>query len=369
VVAGEKESSVDHLLKLALELVPFGESVDYQFPTAQIYNSKSPPPIPFVENLKRKDLDEIATHYLSIAKKRLPGLNIDLSIEKSNSSLDLQGSTGLKGGYASSTLNISVQVMEFKESEIFEWNQTLPSPPHAQRDLECFFEDLYEEIEAARTPSTSLGQGEYPFIFTPEILQGGLLPSFFLALSPTLLENKTSPLVNRLGEKIFADEISFEEQAAEIPFDGDGLPTTAKTIINQGVLELFPIPLEYSKRLKSNPTANSFGGFPFSDFHFKKGSGELKKWIRSMSEGVILCTSYNLTQGNIANGNLSGIISLGLHIKDGKIQGRVKDRTCTLNLYEALGKNLHDISKRTQVLGHGRVMNLPWVLSHGIEVS
>jgi len=369
IVSGEKESSLDSLLKMAEEILPYGQPVDYHFPHKQSYEKKVPRQSPFINGLSAADLSDLAESYLDQAKRRLKGLSIDMNIEKSYSTLSLESSSGNQWEYGSTSLDLTIQVMDFKESEIFEWNRSLPSPPQTKEDLDSFFEDFFEEVSIARHPATGLAPGTYPFIFTPEILKTGLLASFFAGISPTLIENQTSPLTHKINSRIFSEKIEMEEKALEIPFDGDGLPTNAKPIVKEGILKNFPIPLEYAKKLNSKPTANSFGGFPFSDFYFQPGSGDLNSWVRNLKEGIILVTSYNLTQGNLVNGDLSGIISLGLLVQNGQVKGRVKDRTCTLNLYEVFGNNLVEVSTATQAHGHGRVMSLPWVLSDGIEVS
>lgn len=369
IVSGEKESPLSGLLEMAEEIIPHGEEIDYALPSDQSYLHKEPRRSSFVEGLSTSDLSDLAKQYLDLARTKLNGLSIDLNIAKTKASVELKSSSGNYGEYSYFDLDLTVQAMGLKESEIFEWNRSLPSIPQGLQDLDEFFENFLQEVQLASRVAGDLQPGKYPFIFCPEILNSGLLVSFFSGISPTLIENKSSPLWDRLGSKIFSDRVTFEEKALEIPFDSDGLPTGAKFIVNEGTLKMFPIPLEYSKKLKSAPTGNGFGGFPFSDFYFHPGAGDIQAWLTNINRGVMLISSYNLTQGNLVNGDLSGIISLGLVIENGEIVGRVKDRTCTFNLYEVLGKNLRDISAKTQIYGLGRSLSIPWVLAEEVEVS
>ena len=368
-VSGEKESSLSDLVKMAEEIIDHGEEIDYEFPRDLSYEKKRPRNSPFVDNLSTADLNDLASDYLNQAKKLLKGLSIDLNLAKTKTSVELSSSSGNCGEYSYCDLDLTVQVMGLKETEIFEWNRSLPSIPQSSEELDQFFQNFLVEVNQANHVSGDLEPGKYPFIFCPEILTSGLLPSFFSGISPSLIENQSSPLWNRLNSQIFSEKITFEEKALEIPFDNDGLSTEHKFIVKDGNLEMFPIPLEYSKKLNSRPTGNGFSGFPFSDFYFHPGSGDLRHWISNIKRGVMLIASYNLTQGNLVNGDLSGIISLGLMIENGEIAGRVKDRTCTFNLYEVFGTSLREISTDTQIEGLGRSLSVPWVLADDVEVS
>jgi PmbA protein len=367
-VAGEKDCSLDDLLSRAQDLIPFGEPVDFEFPPSQSYDQRMPPNLDYVDALKQEDLTELGQYYLREGLKRFPSISIDLTLEKTSSNLEIENSLGLSGSYAACGFSVSLQIFECKENQIFEWNRSLESPPQSKADLDQFFVESFDEIEFALQTS-ELSPGTYPFIFTPQSLVSGVLAPLFEGLSAGQLESSTSPLTEKLDNKILSEKITLHENANFIPFDMDGLPTYAKTYVDSGVLKAFPIPLAYAKKLGRKPTASSFAGGGFSDLSMNPGQGSLKAWISAMDEGVLLMASYNLTQGNIINGDLSGIISMGFHIKNGKVAGRISNRTLAMNFYETFGANLCELTQERSRFGHAAFMEMPHALCSGITVA
>ncbi len=367
-VAGEKDCTLDDLLHRAKDLLAFGESVDFDFPDPQTYDGRMPPELSYINALTQGDLTELGEAYLEMGHKRFPNLSIDLTLEKSSSQLEISNSLGLEGGYGGSGFSATIQIFECNQNQIFEWNRSMPAPPRSQADLDQFFGETFDEIELALQTS-ELMPGSYPFIFTPQSLLSGVLSPLFEGLNARHLESSTSPLTHKLDEKILSDKINLQEEAHFIPFDLDGLPTYAKTYVDSGVLKTFPVPLAYAKKLGRKPTASSFAGSGFSDLTMAPGGGSLRDWVCSMDEGVLLLASYNLTQGNIINGDLSGIISMGFHIRNGKILGRISNRTLSMNFYEAFGPKLCGLSQSRMRFGHGAFMEVPHALCSEITVT
>src|ERR1051326_358867 len=85
---------------------------------------------------------------------------------------------------------------------------------------------------------------ECPVVFDPDI-SGNLLRHLSSALSGYALYKGASFLVGRLGEKIASENVTIVDDGTipgalgSKPFDGEGLPTAKKTIIDRGVLRTY----------------------------------------------------------------------------------------------------------------------------------
>jgi PmbA protein len=174
-------------------------------------------------------------------------------------------------------------------------------------------------------------------IFTPDVaysLLGGILS----AVNGERVLQGASFLGPRLGQRIGSDLLTLtddgtrEKGLASAPFDGEGVPTQKRTLIERGVLVGFMYNTIVAKRAGVRSTGNaSRGGFtslPGIGPHnvvMAAGPAKPEDIIRATKTGLLVkeVTGYGI---NPVNGNFSGGAA-GFWIEDGKIAFPVRGLT------------------------------------------
>jgi PmbA protein len=125
------------------------------------------------------------------------------------------------------------------------------------------------------------------------------------------------------------------------PFDGEGVPTQKRIIVDKGILKGFMYNTIVAKRAGIKSTGNaSRGGFTSipdigaHSFYMAAGSGTPEEIIKATKTGLLLkgVTGYGI---NPVNGNFSGGAQ-GFWIENGKIAFPVKGLTIAGNAFEML---------------------------------
>jgi PmbA protein len=169
-------------------------------------------------------------------------------------------------------------------------------------------------------------------------------------------------LGKRMGQKIgselvtLIDDGTLEKGVASEPFDGEGVPTQKRIIVEKGVLKGFMYNTIVAKRAGVRSTGNAVrGGFTSlpeigpHQFYMAAGPAKLEDIIKATQIGLLVkeVTGYGI---NPVNGNFSGGAS-GFWIEDGKIAFPVKGLTIAgtademLNGIEMVGDDI-DLSRR-----------------------
>lgn len=111
------------------------------------------------------------------------------------------------------------------------------------------------------------------------------------------------------------------------PFDGEGVPTQKRVIVDRGVLNGFMYNTAVAKRAGTKSTGNAVRGGRISAHNFYMEAGKIspQEIIKSTKKGLLLkgVTGYGI---NPVNGNYSGGAS-GFWIENGKIVFPVKGLT------------------------------------------
>jgi PmbA protein len=145
-------------------------------------------------------------------------------------------------------------------------------------------------------------------------------------------------LGKKMGQKIavelvtIIDDGTMEKGMASEPFDGEGVPTQKRTIVDKGVLKGFLYNTIVAKRAGVKSTGNaSRGGFTSlpgigrHNFYMAAGQAKPGEIIKATKVGLLVkeVTGYGI---NSVNGNFSGGAS-GFWIEDGKVAFPVKGLT------------------------------------------
>jgi PmbA protein len=209
-----------------------------------------------------------------------------------------------------------------------------------------FFADLKkpEEIadEAARKAYSMLDPKmvktqKAAVIFDPDVA-GALLGGILGAINGERVLQGASFLAKKLDQRIASDLLTIIDDGtrpkglASAPFDGEGVATQKRIIIDKGVLKGFLYNTIVAKRAGVSSTGNaSRGGFTSlpdigpHNFYMTAGTSKPEDIIKATKVGLLLkeVTGYGI---NPVNGQFSGGAS-GFWIENGKIAFPVKGLT------------------------------------------
>ncbi|MEB3122264.1 MAG: TldD/PmbA family protein [Snowella sp.] len=214
--------------------------------------------------------------------------------------------------------------------------------------------------------------GKVPVLFTPNAATM-LWGTVIAALNGKRIVEDSSPWSQKLGEQVLSELLTFSQDPQLIPydcpFDDEGTPTQALTLINQGKIEQFYSDRTIARSLGYAPTGNGFrpglGGYPTPNLVnciIESGEGSLSELISQMGNGLVI--DQILGGGPDISGDFSINVDLGYRIENGEIVGRVKDTMVAGNVYTIL--------KQILALGSDRQWNgscyTPSVLVDGVSV-
>jgi PmbA protein len=185
-----------------------------------------------------------------------------------------------------------------------------------------------------------------PVVFDPD-RAAGLIGSIAGAASGPMLYRGASFLIGKLGERIAAPSVTIIDDGTmpgglgSKPFDGEGLPTSRKTIVERGVLKSYLLDSYSARKLNGAPTGNaarSVGAPPTvstTNLYLEPGPYTPEQIIASVKQGLYLTEiigfGVNLTTGDYSRG------ASGVWIENGKLAHPVQEITIAGNLKEMLG--------------------------------
>jgi PmbA protein len=190
--------------------------------------------------------------------------------------------------------------------------------------------------------------GRMKVLFLPESLHV-LMWRLQSATNGKMLYQKQSPLLDKIGAKIFDEKLTIldnplnEEVPGARAFDDEGTPCSALPLVEKGVLKNYYYDLFYAKKLAAEPSGHGY---------------KSAMWGRDT-------VSLKPGSGNIPNGDFSIGLSPGLYVENGEIVGHVKDAMVAGNIYETL-RNFIALED-TQHLGFGGCF--PAILVDNVNVA
>ena len=188
-------------------------------------------------------------------------------------------------------------------------------------------------------------------------LAAGLLRHLCGAISGGSLYRKMSFLLDHLGEPIFPSFVQLREDPlrqrglASAPFDGEGVPTQKRTLVEKGVLKSFIYNTSSANRAGTESTGNaarggftSLPGIGTHNIYVASGSLSRNEIIAGTEKGLLLkgVTGYGISP---VSGNFSGGAS-GFWVEKGEIKHPVKGLTIAgsaeaiLNGIDMMGNDL-----------------------------
>ncbi|MBM4371829.1 MAG: TldD/PmbA family protein [Deltaproteobacteria bacterium] len=216
--------------------------------------------------------------------------------------------------------------------------------------------------------------GRFPVLFSPQTAEA-LVTTLFESVSGTSVYRKSTFLGDREGKRVAADAVTIVDDPHRVRglgsqlFDGEGVETRARVLVDKGVLTFFPCDVFSARKLGTVSTGHSArglagtGGVGFSNLHLQPGTETPEALMARMGEGLLV-TSFIGFGFNMATGDFSRGVE-GLWVKDGKPSHPVHEISVSSNLgamLEAVAGVGSDLEVRGAVAS-------PSLLVEGMTVS
>jgi PmbA protein len=342
--------------------------------TAQDPHSGLPAAEDLAREVRELDLLDAHTHSISVEEK------IQMAMEMERSALELDSritnsegaefsnnfgrviyasSHGFSGEYHGSTFGHSV-------APVAKANGSM------QRDYWYSSNRKFARLESPKSVGEKAAQRalrrlgarkvktcEVPIVFDPEV-SASLLRNLSSAISGYSLYKGASFLVGKLGAPIASEWVTVIDDGTILgalgsrPFDGEGLPTRNKTIVERGRLQSYLLDTYSGRKLGMASTGNasrSVGeppGVAPLNFYLAPGMHSPDAIIRSVKQGFyvteLIGFGVNMVTGDYSRG------AAGLWIEDGELSYPVEEVTIAGNLKEML-QNIEMVGNDLEMRG------------------
>lgn len=233
--------------------------------------------------------------------------------------------------------------------------------------------------EAARRTLRRLGARKVPtqkvpLVFAPEVARS-ILGAILGAINGNAVYRSSSFLAGKLGETVAGNNLTIIDDGT-IPggfgsasFDGEGLPTRRKVVLDQGVLTSYLLNTYTARKLGLQSTGNASRGLAGSpgigagNFYLEPGAQTPEEILAGISKGLyvteLIGHGVNIVTGDYSHG------ASGLWIENGELTYPVEEITVAGNLKEML----HNISRIGNDLIFRSAVACPTLCIEGMTIA
>lgn len=230
----------------------------------------------------------------------------------------------------------------------------------AQLDLRGLLKrSLAQSLHQAE--AITLPLGSYEVILEPEAVAELVDWLGYTAFGAKSVEERSSCLAGRMGERVFAPSITIYDDGTEadtlrMPFDFEGVPKRRAVLIDRGIASGIVFDTRYGKRFghpstgHGMPPGETEGPLPLH-LGMAPGSSSLAEMIRSCKRGVLI-PRFHYVNGllNPREALMTGLTREGAFlIERGKITQPLKTLRFTQSLLEAF-RHVRGISKERRLV-------------------
>jgi PmbA protein len=365
--ASSDEKATDRLLSNVLESAAFGDEIPLVFP--------APRPTPRVKTFDSAISDLPITRLVEIGREIVdliltvePEARVNVSLNRGIEHTTIQNQAGTEASFQRSPLSIVAEISRIEGDDVLILFDLVGTTTWDE-DYLAFARRLAEKLQLARK-ITTLRTAKMPVLFAPAGALALILP-LMQGVNGKNVFTGTSPLLGKVGEKLFDDKITFVDDGTldgrfgSAPFDDEGMPHRRNVLVEQGALKGFLYDLRTAAQSGVESTGNGSRGLfnppqpAPTNLILATGDTPLAEIIAGIEEGLLVEDLLGLGQGNIISGAFSNPLSLAFEIKKGEIVGRVKNLSIAGNIYDLL-KDVAALSRET--LWVYNRLRLPYIL-------
>ncbi len=258
--------------------------------------------------------------------------------------LDLSNKYGVHGAYIQAVVNKDGEAEEhFELREDIELDKLADLPEKAVSGA------------LSKLGAVGVASGKYNVVFSAKQVRT-LLSTYSPIFSARNAQLGMSLLRGKVGEVVASDKITLiddpmrEGCMAQTAFDGEGVATYKKTVIEGGVLKTLLYDIATAQKEGRESTGNGQrAGYsepvtidPYS-FYICAGEKSFEDMISSLEDGIYITAMKGLHAGADAVTGDFSIDSEGFRIRGGKICEAIKSFTVAGNFFDLL-KNIKDVA-------------------------
>ncbi len=284
--------------------------------------------------------------------------------------LSLSNRTGMSGAYAAAVVRDGEEAQEAFD---FSVGETFEEVKHTAKKA---VREALNKMGASVAPS-----GKYNIVFDGKQFRQ-FLSVFSSAFSAKNAQLGLSLLAGKEGEQIAApfvnivDDPMREDSPIKTPFDGEGVATARRAVVENGVLKTMLYDLTTAKKAGVVSTGNGQKGSyaaPVSiapyNFGLMAGEDDLDTLLSKAGEGIYITECKGFHAGADAVTGDFSIESAGFMIRDGKLAEPVKSFTVAGNFFELI-KEIDSLGSEVRWGIPGRtVFGAPDVLVRDMSVA
>jgi len=253
----------------------------------------------------------------------------------------LATSHGFSGAYGSTSHSISASVVGGEGADKQRDNAWRSAHHHTDLPSPAEIGRLAGERTVAKLNPGKLRSGTMPVVFDPRV-SASLVGHLLGAISGSAIARRSSFLLDKLGEPIFAPGITIADDPhvprglRSRPFDGEGLPTSSRNLVEDGRVTGWLLDSASARQLNLAPTghaARSGGGAPgvsTGNVHLTAGTLSPAELMADIADGVyvteLIGQGVNGVTGDYSRG------AAGFRIVNGELAGPVAEFTVAGNL-------------------------------------
>ena len=211
--------------------------------------------------------------------------------------------------------------------------------------------DKVVESAVASIGTESVASGVYNIVLSNK-MAATLLSTFSSIFSADAAQRGLSLLAGKEGKQIASELVTItddpfcKETFLRMPFDGEGVATRYKNVVEKGILSTLLHNLTTANKAGVASTGNghkagyadSVNIMPYNFYFAKGGAGSREDVFKAVDKGIYVTTLNGLHAGaNAVTGDFS-IASEGFWIENGEKRHAVKNFTISGNFYELLRK-------------------------------
>lgn len=342
---GALHEVVDKAVKLA----------ELQEPDEQFDSLPSPHPIEEVENTvyyaSEKEMAEGANIVIDRAKKNK--LTASGAYSNDTTELAVANSLGVWAYHAGSSCNLSTIVLGANSSGF------AADVARTTTDIDAVHvaKTAVDKTLESKDPQ-DIEPGEYEVILEPQAVSE--MMAFFQWYGPNarIFHEQASPLSGMMGKKVFGDNITliddpFHKDVFPMPFDYEGQPKKALTIVENGILKNIAYDSYNAFKYKAHntghalPAPNTLGPIPLH-LYISPGDKTREQLIRDVKRGLLVTRLWYVRVLNPKTLNVTGMTRDGTFlIENGKIVKPVKNLRFNQSIPDALNNVISIENKLT----------------------
>ncbi len=350
---------LDALVNNALEMVAFGPEAKLELPSyssfteVDVYDEAA-------ESFPMEDMIRMGQEGIDLLREFDGELVCDATVSKGKNVITILNSRGGGASYSKTSFSAYYHGTKIQGTDmLFVSDGRSSCRPFS--DITELVESVKLQLEYSReiVPAPT---GNLPVIFTPKGVAGALLSPLLSGFNGRTVFQGTSPLVDKLGEKMVGDGFSLWDRPT-LPYasgsrmcDDEGMPTGDMPLVDTGKIANFLYDLQTAAQAGAESTGSAQRGLSSlpspgaSVIVVSEGERAYSDMIKEVDEGLIVERLLGAGQSNILGGDFNANVLLGYKIEKGSVIGRVKNTVISGNVYLSLN-NIVGIESESHWVG------------------